>query len=331
MSATIRILPGDREFECHAGESLLEAALGAGLAVSYGCSNGNCGSCRARRVSGNLVKLRHSDFAFSAPERDAGWFLMCTHGAEDDAVVEAALAGASADIPLQRIEVRVKRAEPIDADTFRLQVQTPRTSRLRFLAGQDASLEGPGGGCRLAIASCPCDDRNIEFHVPLDRTLCADPERLAALRHGDRLTLAGPFGDFVLDPDSTRPRLMIGEGPGLAPLKSIIEHSLSLAPEVPVHLVLLEPPGRRHYLHNLLRSWRDVFDAFTFETLELSAEDAGALPRLVAVRSGDGPDVYVAGSAAMVRQAVSAISPGVDPGRARTRIFSVSAHDPLHP
>ncbi len=327
--ATLRIEPAGREVECHAGESILEAALGAGLAVAYGCSNGNCGSCRARLARGALAPLRHSDFSFSAAERDAGWFLMCTHALAGDAVIEAGLAGAGEEIPVQHIEVRVKKAEAIDADTFRLQVQTPRTSRLRFLAGQDASLEGPGGGCLLAIASCPCDDRNIEFHVPLDRTLCADPERLAALRHGDRLTLTGPFGGFVLDRDSTRPRLMIGEGPGLAPLKSIIEHSLSLAPELPVHLVLLEPPQRPHYLVNLMRSWRDAFDAFTFETVAGEPREDELRRRLTAAQGGPaGCDCYLAGSAAMVRRAVAALcEAGVDPQRIRSRVFSNSGGD----
>jgi len=55
---------------------------------------------------------------------------------------------------------------------MRLHLQTPRSNRLRFLAGQRVTLGLSAGvvssddlHAELPVASCPCDDRNLIFHV----------------------------------------------------------------------------------------------------------------------------------------------------------------------
>ena len=42
------------------------------------------------------------------------------------------------DIPLQEIDIRVKKVEIPDEHVVLLHARTPRTRRLRFLAGQEA-------------------------------------------------------------------------------------------------------------------------------------------------------------------------------------------------
>ncbi|KAA3628093.1 MAG: hypothetical protein DWQ08_07460, partial [Proteobacteria bacterium] len=265
MSHDITIRPSGHHVDNHPGESLLESALNAGLSVDYGCSNGNCGKCRARLVSGAIDRLHHSDFVFTPAEKNEGWFLMCCHAAATDAVIDTGLAAGSDDIERQRIDVKVRKIAPLDDRHTLLHVQTPRTRRLRFLAGQSAMLSSGGAILSLPIASCPCDDRNIHFHLDNE----SDADALAALRVGATLRLEGPLGDFVLDAASPRARIMIGAGRGLAPLKSIAEHSLALAPDVAVALLLFEPEGDPHYLRGWFRSWRDALDDFTFEAAGL--------------------------------------------------------------
>ena len=49
---------------------------------------------------------------------------------------------------------------------IQLQVQTPRTQTLRFMAGQRARLTlEQGASAELPIASCPCNGRNLHFFV----------------------------------------------------------------------------------------------------------------------------------------------------------------------
>ena len=52
MSAHVTIQPSGHEFFVEGTDTLLDAALRNGVSLNYGCSNGNCGDCKARVVSG---------------------------------------------------------------------------------------------------------------------------------------------------------------------------------------------------------------------------------------------------------------------------------------
>ena len=140
MTARVKIQPSGHAFVVDGDDTLLEAALRAGLALDYGCSIGSCGKCKARIVSGEVRKTRHSDLALTAAEKSAGIALMCCNTAVGDVVIEAREAHGAADMPLQRIDARVKAVRPLAEDVRLLHLQTPRTNRLRFLAGQSVSL-----------------------------------------------------------------------------------------------------------------------------------------------------------------------------------------------
>ncbi len=113
------------------------------------------------------------DYPLSAAERAQGHTLLCAHSAgSGDIVIEALEADGPGEIPEQELAVRVKSVEPLAPDTRLLHLQTPRTNRLRFLAGQKVTLFGGKGESdgqgTYPIASCPCDDRNLHFHIARD-------------------------------------------------------------------------------------------------------------------------------------------------------------------
>lgn len=60
MTAHVQVKPSGREFLVDGNDSLLEAALRAGLSLDYGCSIGSCGKCKARVLSGEVQKDRKS-------------------------------------------------------------------------------------------------------------------------------------------------------------------------------------------------------------------------------------------------------------------------------
>jgi CDP-4-dehydro-6-deoxyglucose reductase len=86
-------------------DTLLEAALRAGIPLNYGCSNGNCGDCKARLVSGQVKKVHPHDFVLKEPDKANGAFLLCSYTAITDVVIEATVSGAE-DIPEQGIPPR---------------------------------------------------------------------------------------------------------------------------------------------------------------------------------------------------------------------------------
>ncbi len=307
MTAHVQVRPSGHEFFVEGNDTLLEAALRAGLSLDYGCSAGSCGKCKAKVVSGQVQKTRHSDYALSAAEKHAGVILMCCNTAAVDLVLEAREAHGAADMPLQSIEAKIKSVSPITQDMRLLHVQTPRSQRLRFLAGQSVSLELPGGAsAAYPVASCPCDDRNLQFHIRRQPGDAFAERVFAGLAGTDTVRIEGPRGTFVLDEESHRPLVFIAGGTGFAPIKSLIEHAMALEAAESLALCWIASAREGHYLDNLCRSWSDALDDFRY--LPLTIEDSGspdAVERVLAQVLKHEPalagcDVYVAGPAPFV-------------------------------
>jgi len=316
MVAHVTVLPSRREFFVEGSDSLLDAALRAGLAVNYGCSNGNCGLCKARIVSGQTKKIRNHDYVLTGADKADGKLLMCCHTAVTDVVMEADAASGSEDIPLQQIATRVKAVERLSDDTALLHVQTPRTRRLRFLAGQYVTLQaGDSPAVDYPVASCPCDDRNLQFHITRSPDNVLAERVFNGLHGGDTVNILGPRGDFVLREGDPHTLVFIAWETGFAPIKSLIEHAMALDAAEKIHLYWFAKPGRGHYLENLCRSWSDALDNFAYTPVDITADVAPDV-RSVATELGavfrDHPslrdcEVYVAGSPILLEAARPAL------------------------
>ncbi len=285
MSAHVTVRPSGREFLVEGHDTLLKAGLGAGLALNYGCGNGNCGLCKARVVAGEVRRVQHCDYVLSEAERLQGYVLLCAHTAVSDVVLEALEARGPADIPEQHIVARVKSLAPINAtarDTLLLHVQTPRSNRLRFLAGQSVTLglAGDGDDCHATypVASCPCDDRNLHFHITRPDRPGEDDfaDRLVAgaLKNGQELMLRGPWGEFTLATDSIRPIVFAACDTGFSPANSLIEHALAVDAAESIALYWVATRADGHYRANQCRAWAEALDDFRY--VPLMADDAAA-------------------------------------------------------
>jgi CDP-4-dehydro-6-deoxyglucose reductase len=324
VSAQVTVRPSGRQFFVEGRDTLLQAGLKAGLKLNYGCGNGTCGLCKARVVSGDVTRVMPSDYPLSEAERLQGHALLCVHSAgSGEIVIETLEALGPGEIPEQEIAVRVHSVKPLAADTLLVHLQTPRTNRLRFLAGQSATLYGGAGGVdaqgTYPIASCPCDDRNLHFHIARDPgDALAQLLFGGAVRGGDTLTLWGPTGGFVLA-ESERPLAFVACDTGFAPIKSLIEHAMAVDASESLSLdwLALRPDGQ--YLANQCRAWAAAFDDFRYASH--AAVDPGEGARaVVAAMAAALPlarhDVYVAGPASFVDTAAAALAAaGVPSGR----------------
>ncbi len=295
MSAHVTIRPSGHEFFVEGSDTLLEAALRAGVSLEYGCSNGNCGECRARLVSGKIIKVRPHDYVFRQDEKDAGMILLCSCAAVDDVVIEANVAGTQ-DIQEQLLEAKIKSVDVLNPAVASLHLLTPRSQRLRFLAGQSIRVSAEGVSGHYAIASCPCEDRRIEIQILRSGKDAFSEVLFSKLKANDRVELNGPFGDFVLKDDSTHPVIFIAFGVGFAPIKSLIQHSMSLdlAEAIDLHW-LADQSG--HYQANLCRSWADALDNFSYFPHPHSNDLERSLTEIVDAYSDlQNYDVYASGT-----------------------------------
>jgi len=277
IAAQVRLLPSGHEFFIEGSDSILEAGLRSGLALNYGCSNGNCGLCKAKVVSGQVGKIRDYDHVLSDTEKGLGYILTCSHTAITDVVLEAEEAAGSRDIPLQEIDIRVKKIETPAEHVLLLHARTPRTRRLRFLAGQYLSLEIPGLPPRdCSIASCPCDDMNLQFHVTATPGDPITQKLRDCLKTGTTIHIKGPHGEFTLDEESSRPLVFIACNTGIGPVKGLVEHAMALDTADHIHLCWITTRGNSHYAGNLCRAWEDALDNFHYTALEADTDAAVA-------------------------------------------------------
>jgi CDP-4-dehydro-6-deoxyglucose reductase, E3 len=332
MSAHVKLLPSGHDFFVDGNDTLLEAALRAGVPLNYGCSGGNCGLCKARVVSGQIRKVRHHDYVIPEAERERGYALMCSSTAITDVEIEAPVAEGVQDIPFQEISTKVKTVELLTPDIALLHLQTPRTSRLRFLAGQGVMLRlGNAFSAELPIASCPCDDRNLMFHVRrMPGNLFSD-FLFDKLRRNDTVEVEGPQGEFILQEKRARPMCFIAFDTGFAPIKSLIEHALSLDTGDAISLYWIASNDDGLYLRNAGRAWEDALDNFRFSPIvtgydlrALTDRRTEALQGTLRAMVEENPqlmesDIYIAGPQAAVETAEQSL---LGLGIPRTRVFS---------
>ena len=303
MEHHIKVMPSGHEFHAVEEETLLDAALRSGLNIDFSCASGSRGDCHARLLQGELGRHDFHDHRFTAVEKAQGMFLLCTAHAAGDLVIEAGEARSTRDIPRQQIKTKVGKIEAVSEHLRILQLKTPRTSPLRFLAGQHAQLSLPGiGSIDSSIASCPCNGAQLQFHIPYGEGSPFVEALFAGLRHGTPIELDGPFGEMTLDDDSPRPLLVVAQGHELAPMKSLIEHAINLDLQQPIRFIWLAREGE-HYMENFCRSWGEALDDYHFTSLATAAADddeaqAGRALQLIESEVGavDGWDIYWAGT-----------------------------------
>jgi CDP-4-dehydro-6-deoxyglucose reductase len=290
MSAQVTVRPSGHEFTVEGHDTLLQAGLRAGLKLNYGCGNGTCGMCKVRVIAGEVVQTQHCDYPLSEAERQQGYTLACVNTpASSELTLELLEASGPEDIPTQEIVTQVRAVTELAPDTRLLHLQTPRSHRLRFLAGQSVTLgvatAGDDAHADHPVASCPCDDRNLQFFIARD-----DDDRFArqifagAIKPGAALTVRGPFGRFVLA-ESHRPLVFAACDTGFAPVKSLIEHALALEAAPTLSLFWLATRSDGHFMANQCRAWSEALDQFEV-ALSMNPDPArGAREVAVAMRA----------------------------------------------
>ena len=68
MSFQITVQPSGRSFQAEVGEGVLAAGIRQGIGLPYGCKDGACGSCKCKKLLGEVTHGTHSDKALSAEE-----------------------------------------------------------------------------------------------------------------------------------------------------------------------------------------------------------------------------------------------------------------------
>ncbi|MGM1051777.1 MAG: NAD(P)H-flavin reductase [Pseudomonadota bacterium] len=239
----------------------------------------------------------------------------------------------------------VDEVEDLTPDVFRVQMEG-RPEAVAHAPGQYLELRlDDETWVPFSIANAHGGDGVIELHIQ------HWPERENSARMRDlvqvasRLTLRLPGGDCVLDPDSTRPLLLIAAGTGFSQMKAISEAALAHHPGRQIDLWWAARERRQLYLERLPMEWAEAYPGFRFHPVtELAPEEPwtgegvighrGRIDQALAEALDDvsGQDVYLSGSPGMVYACVDVLaSLGLSPSRTFSDVFAYAPRDPLVP
>ena len=162
----------------------------------------------ARHLRARSPKAMPFDYPLSEAEKQQGYTLTCAHtAASSEVTLETLEAPGPADIPQQQIVSTVRAMRELAPDTRLLHLQTPRSHRLRFLAGQSVTLgrrvgATAGDDVHAHAIRSPVAPATIATCTSSSRATTATPSRAgcstARSKAGDAVNLWGPMGDFVL-------------------------------------------------------------------------------------------------------------------------------------
>lgn len=224
----ITVQPSGRVFIAQADESILNAAIRAGVGLPYGCKDGACGSCKCKKISGTVAHGEHQAKALSADEEAAGFVLSCCAQPQSDVVLEARQVTDESAFPIKKMPVRVAALEKKSPDVMQLRLQLPAADSFRYHAGQYLEFILPGGVRRAySMANAPhtqTGNPHVELHIRHMPGGQFTAQVFGILKVKDILRAEGPFGSFYLREDSAKPMVLLASGTGFAPIKAIIEH-----------------------------------------------------------------------------------------------------------
>jgi CDP-4-dehydro-6-deoxyglucose reductase len=227
MSFRVTVTPAQRSFDVAREETILAAAIRAGVGLPYGCKDGACGSCKSRLVSGRVIHGAHQHKALSVAEEDAGLILTCSATPQTDCVVEARSVPGAGEFPVIRMPSRVMSIARPAADVALLRLQLPANQNFGYRAGQYVEVILRDGSRRsYSMANAPShvgDPPAIELHLRHMPGGKFTDHVFGAMKEKEILRLEGPFGSFFLREDSSKPIVLLASGTGFAPIKAIIE------------------------------------------------------------------------------------------------------------
>jgi CDP-4-dehydro-6-deoxyglucose reductase len=266
MTFQITVQPSGHQFACESDDTVLGAAIKAGIGLPYGCKNGACGSCKGKVVSGSVTHKAHQQRALSEEEKAQGYALFCCAMTSGNLVIEAREVMGSSDYPVRKMPSRVASINKAAPDVAIISLQLPANEALAYRAGQYIEFMLRDGKRRAySLANAPSRlDEPLTLHIRhMPGGLFTD-QVFGTMKERDILRFEGPLGTFFLREESNKPIILLASGTGFAPVKALVEHLQHLQSDRPVTLYW---GGRRPqdlYMHELCLQWAAILPHFTY-------------------------------------------------------------------
>jgi CDP-4-dehydro-6-deoxyglucose reductase len=265
MTFQVTVEPSGRQFSCDQDETVLAAAIRAGVGLPYGCKNGACGSCRGKLLAGEVSHRAHQERALPVADEARGFALFCCATPHSDLVIEAREVLGISEFPIKKMPTRVAKIDRVTDDVIVLSLQLPANERLQYRAGQFIEFILKDGRRRsYSMANAPHLDEHLTLHIRhLPGGVFTD-QVFNTMKERDILRFEGPLGTFFLREDSAKPVVMLASGTGFAPIKAMVEQAQHNRLTRPITLYW---GGRRPgdlYMDALCNEWAATLPGFRY-------------------------------------------------------------------
>ena len=255
MSFLIKLVDENIQFPCDEGQSILDAALKQAVAISYGCRNGLCGSCKGSLISGQIEYPEGKPDAISEEELANRQVLFCKATPLSDLSIKVKLVQQQQVIEVKKLPAKVKEVVHLSDDVIQLILQLPAVEPFNFRAGQWINFVLKDGRKRaFSIANSPNEKNELELQIRHAFGGVFTDFVFNNMQQGAILQIEGPHGTFFYQPDETSILLVAG-GTGFAPIKGILEEILEQKPTQPIHLFWGLRASKDLYLQDLISHW----------------------------------------------------------------------------
>jgi CDP-4-dehydro-6-deoxyglucose reductase len=307
LAPVIRTTTG-KEFSQVGGQTLLEAAVTAGVNLPYSCKTGRCSTCKCKVLTGQST-AKADELGLTAGEKAQGFILSCVRTANSDLKIEVEDLGDQVIPVIKTLPARLQSIEKLSPDVLRIKLRLPSAQNFSYLAGQYIDVIGSGGTRRsYSIANAPAPVKLLELHIRAVPGGAMSDYWFNSAQANDLVRINGPLGSFFTRPLAGLHLVFLATGTGIAPVKAMLE-KLATAPAADQALSATVYWGGREPqdLYSDPSQWHPAV-RYVPVLSRAPAIWSGARGYVHNVLLGNGPDlahtvIYACGSDAMIHSA----------------------------
>jgi phenol hydroxylase P5 protein len=267
MTHELTIEPMGAALQIEEGQTILDAALRAGIYIPNACGHGLCGTCKVQVLNGEVDHGQASSFALMDFERDEGMTLACCATLNSDVTIEAEI---EEDADAEQIPVRdfpgvvskIVNLTPTIKAVF-IELEEP----LHFQAGQYIQFVIPGKHMERAfsLANPPANTtKEIEINVRIVAGGEGTTYIHNQLKVGDGVTVKGPYGRFFVRQSARKPLIFMAGGSGLSSPRSMILDLMNHGWDLPITLIYGQRNRAELYYHDEFISLAEKYPNFRY-------------------------------------------------------------------
>lgn len=216
MAYRIEIQPSGVHFQSE--KNLLDDALEQSIPLEYSCKTGECGTCEAEVISGDIDNG-------GGEIVNQGIVLTCQSKALSDAVLKAKYYPELASQKLQTLPCKVASFHYVTDDIVVIKLRFPPTATFDFLPGQYVDLNFKGIKRSYSIANAQQVSSGLELHIRKVPNGKMSEVVFSGLKENQLMRIEGPKGTFFIR-EGDKPLILLAGGTGIAPIKAMVEELL---------------------------------------------------------------------------------------------------------